>query len=201
MGILDDAIREHLELKRRRGADPNELERLEREALGPVRRGPHDAYDAQPDEEPGSELAYRDEESGAGWTEPQRESEFPEDDYDELVDDEVEQWEAPERGPVGGGIGVEPDTAAPATPAPPAAAPPPAPAEPPARGSIREEDYLEQETVEHDVEGEASEAAERPEPPESDDMLEETPEFLQDTPDHDRLWFEQRPPRDFDLDG
>ena len=33
------------------------------------------------------------------------------------------------------------------------------------------------------------------------DVLEETPEFLQDTPDHDRLWFEQRPPRDFDFDG
>src|SRR5437764_10807831 len=39
MGILDDAIREHLDLKRRRGADPSEVERLEREALGPVRRG------------------------------------------------------------------------------------------------------------------------------------------------------------------
>ena len=39
MGLLDDAIREHLELKRRRGADPTEVERLEREALGPVRRG------------------------------------------------------------------------------------------------------------------------------------------------------------------
>ena len=37
--------------------------------------------------------------------------------------------------------------------------------------------------------------------PEQDDPLEETPEFLQDTPDHDRLWFEQRPPRDFDFDG
>ena len=31
--------------------------------------------------------------------------------------------------------------------------------------------------------------------------FEETPEFLQDTPDHDRLWFEQRPPKDFDFDG
>src|SRR5579859_3719841 len=38
MGLLDEAIREHLELKRRRGADPTEVERLEREALGPVRR-------------------------------------------------------------------------------------------------------------------------------------------------------------------
>ena len=34
-----------------------------------------------------------------------------------------------------------------------------------------------------------------------DDVLETTPEFLQDAPEHDRLWFEQRPPRDFDFDG
>ena len=34
MGLLDDAIREHLELKRAHGADPNEVERQEREALG-----------------------------------------------------------------------------------------------------------------------------------------------------------------------
>src|SRR5690349_13245213 len=40
MGLLDDAIREHLDLKRRRGADPSDIERPEREALGPVRRGP-----------------------------------------------------------------------------------------------------------------------------------------------------------------
>ena len=31
-------------------------------------------------------------------------------------------------------------------------------------------------------------------------MLEETPDFLQETPEHDRLWFEQKPPRDFDFD-
>ena len=34
----------------------------------------------------------------------------------------------------------------------------------------------------------------------AEDVLEETPEFLQETPEHDRLWFEQRPPRDFDWD-
>ena len=33
-----------------------------------------------------------------------------------------------------------------------------------------------------------------------EDVLEETPEFLQDTPEHDRLWFEQKPPKDFDFD-
>ena len=39
-------------------------------------------------------------------------------------------------------------------------------------------------------------------PPDGDeeDVLEETPDFLQETPEHDRLWFEQKPPRDFDWD-
>lgn len=36
MGLLDDAIREHLELKRRRGADAAEVAREERAALEPV---------------------------------------------------------------------------------------------------------------------------------------------------------------------
>src|SRR3954451_19688967 len=40
MGLLDDAIREHLELKRAHGADPGEVAQLEREAFGPARRGP-----------------------------------------------------------------------------------------------------------------------------------------------------------------
>jgi hypothetical protein len=38
MGILDDAIREHLELKRRHGVPEEELQRQEEEALGPARR-------------------------------------------------------------------------------------------------------------------------------------------------------------------
>src|SRR3954466_5545457 len=54
MGLLDDAIREHLDLKRRRGADPSEVAREEAEALGPVRReappqpGVGDDYDDEP---------------------------------------------------------------------------------------------------------------------------------------------------------
>jgi hypothetical protein len=36
MGLLDDAIREHIELKRRRGAEPGEIARVEREALEPA---------------------------------------------------------------------------------------------------------------------------------------------------------------------
>ena len=38
MSILDDAIREHLELKRAHGADEAEVKRLEDEAFGPPGR-------------------------------------------------------------------------------------------------------------------------------------------------------------------
>src|ERR1700754_5069400 len=38
MSILDDAIREHLELKRAHGADEGELQKLEDEAFGPPQR-------------------------------------------------------------------------------------------------------------------------------------------------------------------
>ncbi len=47
----------------------------------------------------------------------------------------------------------------------------------------------------------AAPPAPAPSAPAEEDVLEETPEFLQDAPEHDRLWFEQRPPRDFDFDG
>jgi hypothetical protein len=43
MGLLDDAIREHLELKRQHGADPSEVARQERAALAPV----HDDEDPE----------------------------------------------------------------------------------------------------------------------------------------------------------
>jgi hypothetical protein len=38
MGVLEEAIREHLELKRKHGASDEEVERKELEALGPARR-------------------------------------------------------------------------------------------------------------------------------------------------------------------
>jgi|SRR5579884_3621471 len=199
MGLLDDAIREHLELKRRRGADPNEIERLEQEALGPVRRGPRETYEGQLPDEP--EPAYRDEDAVGAYAESD-EPPFMDDGTELMEIDEVEEWEPQRRGPIQGGIPVEPDTAAPATPAPPLPGEgPPVPAQaPPPAGALDEHDYLEQETVEHEVEADGADATPEDAAGE-DDMLEETPEFLQDTPDHDRLWFEQRPPRDFDLDG
>jgi hypothetical protein len=34
----------------------------------------------------------------------------------------------------------------------------------------------------------------------NEDVLEDTPEFLEDAPEDDNLWFEQKPPKDFDFD-
>jgi hypothetical protein len=53
MGILDEAIREHLDLKRRQGAADEELKRLEDEAFGPpTRPGDPDFPDRESEEEP-----------------------------------------------------------------------------------------------------------------------------------------------------
>src|SRR5581483_19398 len=86
MGLLDDAIREHLDLKRRRGADPSEIERAEREALGPVRRGPEDV-------EPGLEGDLPSEHM-TGADEPLAYGETAEDSWSETFDDETELFGA-----------------------------------------------------------------------------------------------------------
>ena len=180
MGLLDDAIREHLDLKRRRGADPAEVEQQEREALGPV-RGAAPATAEQP--------------------EPV-EAELPD-------DPDLEPYEDEELPPL-------------------PADPEPAPlAEPEHHGAVRAPDppeHVSQPTQQYsvdDLEVLRRQEERRPEPgpepaprafaepdedvvpadeePEPEDVLDETPEFLQEAPEHDRLWFEQRPPRDFDF--
>ncbi len=175
MGLLDDAIREHLDLKRRRGADPAEVERDEREALGPVRRNqapvtPESAREESVADETGSGTYdhAQDEDWSFGSEDDSPRSEDGEDRPDH-VDDEFDDE-----------------------------------LEPLAPGSRSADDEpLGGPTVEYDVSGDVHREARGPadEPSKDDDVLEETPEFLQDTPDHDRLWFEQRPPRDFDFDG
>ncbi len=66
----------------------------------------------------------------------------------------------------------------------------------------------EYDEPEPEPEPEAAAAAE-PEPvaeaePEAarhdEDVLEETPDFLEESPEDDQLWFEQKPPKDFDFD-
>jgi|SRR5579884_1591349 len=209
MGLLDDAIREHLDLKRRRGADPAEIERAEREALGPVRREPLGSEELGERLDPGVHepgYAYEEELPSATAPETSADPEPPplaiggqpdatatgqvagegeyEADYDEYEDDEefYDEYE------------LESSTQAP----PPAAeqSHPPAPAAAPPPPPPRFDDTLG-ETTEYDIESADAEGPAE----DGEDVLEETPEFLQDTPDHDRLWFEQKPPRDFDFDG
>jgi hypothetical protein len=58
MGLLDDAIREHLDLKRRRGADPGMVAREERDALAPVFGEEGDErHDLAEDQSPGDGAA------------------------------------------------------------------------------------------------------------------------------------------------
>jgi hypothetical protein len=229
MGLLDDAIREHLELKRQRGADASEIDRLEHEALGPVRRQPLESPDRESDSE--AEVDHRSGES-------QRTDELTEADYEEYYDEEdsgeaeTGDWGEPfeegfERPGSRASRAEPPPTTSDRESSEPPSAPeqqgergfrrwrrsrresvppedaPPTQAEPPERPPRGDE------TVEYGVEDslgarggetEKGRAAGRASSEEEEDVLEETPEFLQDAPEHDRLWFEQRPPRDFDFD-
>ena len=56
-------------------------------------------------------------------------------------------------------------------------------------------------TGEEDLEEDDSENAGAGDPDffDQDDPLEATPDFLEETPEHDRLWFEQKPPKDFEF--
>ncbi len=136
MGLLDDAIRQHLDLKRRHGADPGDVAKLEHEAFGPVERDDALAVPALDGEPPGDE-----DEAETSWDESQLEPESP-----------------------GGSVRLDA-----------AGNSGPSPSDTP---QLDPEDGVERE---------------------GHDELEETPEFLQETPEHDRMWFEQKPPRDFDF--
>jgi hypothetical protein len=270
MGLLDEAIREHLDLKRRRGADPTEIERAEREALGPVRR------------EPSMSAAYADEGSAAALTDAPADDfvlaaevgEFageakttitrPDEDpapaiaapdYADPAFDDFAAIEPPgpsalEPEPLVPAVGLEPEPepevkpkrrhlfgrhrhdedARPSAPGQPSLAGPLPTGEfesvEPDAGtggeSVRRGQPIGHEesslpvtapptlritpdaepgnTIEYDVE-QAFLDEDKAAPAEGEDILEETPDFLADTPDHDRLWFEQKPPPDFDFDN
>jgi hypothetical protein len=197
MGLLDDAIREHLDLKRRRGADPAEIERAEREALGPVRRDPIASDEAGPRAGASALAEGSPPSEGTGVIPDRPASTVPagetfggelgdddlaeDEDWDDYEDDDYEDDHEFEPGHSDPG----PDSSVQAPPAPephPAHALPPHPNEDP------------EATRAFQIE------PEEPAEESDEDVLEETPDFLQDTPDHDRLWFEQRPPKDFDFD-
>jgi hypothetical protein len=214
MGLLDDAIREHLELKRRNGADASEVARQEREALGPARRGPeplevppHPAGDPEPADpalvDPQVDApVYREPEDVPEYVPPARPAVDPEPEplaeappvepeRSAAVPEEAEvEWEAPEPEPEDGRHTDQPTVAfdaadiADAERRTPVREPVEEP--PPVREPAQEPPAPQRDPEHEDAD---------------EDVLEETPDFLQETPEHDRLWFEQRPPRDFDFDG
>jgi hypothetical protein len=190
MGILDDAIRQHLELKRQHGAPEEELQRQEEEALGPARR------DVAPAEAPGGDGDV-DLEAEAAEAASEEETELfePEATRDEL-ETMLEEPEPELEPPYEPEPGDEPELEA--VPEPESVPPSPAPFD----ADTAFEGFAEQdEPDEEEPEDEAEAASEEPDPPRDEaDVLEDTPDFLQETPEHDRLWFEQKPPRDFDFD-
>lgn len=262
MGALDDAIREHLELKRQHGARDSEIKELEDEAFGPPSRpgdpdfpartpageganggaegdtsdepaavvsppapeqtAPAPASDETappPPKQPPTELmdspspeTEEAEAASTGAAELEAEETSPSffdqqadhdsleedlgvDDLDLKLDDDVALEEPSEE------ISVElPAEELPAEP----------PSEEPGSESSEEapvEDPVLQPTEEHPFEDE--EAGEPPLEEESieiegegedEDVLEETPEFLRETPENEELWFDQGEPKDFDFE-
>ena len=157
MGLLDDAIREHLELKRRHGAAEEEVSKLQDEVLGDAKPAPEPAA-PQPEPAPETQpVAEVPEEPAVEIPPPAAEPEPWMDDPDEVPFEEALDHRRPQ--PT---TEFSADDVAEAEGAPPS-------------------EYV------------------APDEEPGDDLLEETPDFLQETPEHERLWFEQKPPRDFDF--
>jgi hypothetical protein len=262
MGILDEAIKEHLELKRQHGAGESELQQLEDEAFGAAER-PGDepaadalseaptAYMAQPDmpaveaaegnspkrrpdphiadlQEPPEQEApsagHSTEERHAIAEQPtemydveeeiaSQEREAPSE--DELVEEEMNE---PRLAPVDPLADMEKAGDAPAVEAVGAGEEGDADLDEEFWDEKRLSDELDQALEappEAEAEPEAAEpaAAEESEGPEEagdecqgqprdreEDVLGETPDFLEEAPEDDQLWFEQKPPKDFDFD-
>jgi hypothetical protein len=273
MGVLDDAIREHLELKRKHGAAEEELQRQEQEALGPARRDvaqQHEMDTGEPEVEQettlfdGGEAPAAEDGDGApplGEDSPAAQpfadsaesappAELEPTALHEPTAAEPTSVEPPPAEPPPSAhdeppaIAHEPPSSAEEPPAlheePPVAGQPPVGQEPDVgshpptepyqvevhdlAGSDQDEpgpepdprdtrledtqphgfDELDEEEPGANLDDEEDEddddlLASDPEH-EDQDVLEDTPDFLQETPEHDRLWFEQKPPRDFDFD-
>ena len=196
MGLLDDAIREHLELKRRSGADPGEVAREQHEALDPVDREPDalaadDALaDAVADVTPAQHPNQAIEQPELGVMPGGVREDMPDDlaDTPAQVGDGGDETAELDMRTVFDDEDATPGVAGGVRPADHKGEPP---AE--ARGG-------DDESLEWEMPGEDAPAVQEEGEPDPD-VLEETPDFLRETPEHERLWFEQRPPRDFDFDN
>lgn len=293
MGILDEAIREHLELKRQHGAGDSELQQLEDEAFGQAERpGGESAIDSpaeaptqfmeQPEasegetarreptiadlqepppppppaeepapaavETPAEESEAAIEPAGHSTEERQAIAEQPTELFDveeeigppaptdeEIVEEEIAEPRLAPTDPLAGLEESEEAEVSVQGPAPdddeeyddeddafwneqrlsdeldqaleapaPVAEPEPEPeveSEPGPEPEPEYEDEPESEELPLAEEEPAAAAEAEPEASHPDeDVLEETPDFLEETPEDDQLWFEQKPPKDFDFD-
>lgn len=295
MGILDDAIKEHLELKRQHGAEDSELKQLEDEAFGAAERPgsegsapdplaeaptefmtqpdvegapeaevaadatPLEAEDAPGRPAPRSEIADLQEAPPSEREEPAEEeapamehetvpeadapaepissgpateereaiAEQPTEMYDIEEELSISQAEAPSEEELAEKELAEPRLA----PVDPLAGLDEEPKEEAEDEEYEEDDDFwdekrlsdeldqaleapseteEKETIfdqppvtepEPAPQPEDEPAAEEPPPAaREEDVLEETPDFLEEAPEDDELWFEQKPPKDFDFD-
>jgi hypothetical protein len=290
MGIFDDAIREHLELKRQHGAGGPELKQLEDEAFGPPERpgggesppdpfaeaptefmaapetaegqapegepqarreppGIADLQEALPPAEPVEEeqpamehevvpeLPHSTEERHAIAEQPTEmfdvegeiaasESSSPSD--EELVEEEIVEPRLAPVDPLAGLEAAEAEAEIEVSAAAedesdededddfwneqrlsdeldqaleaPAEEPEAEAVEVEEAGEADAEEVVEDLAVEDEDEGEpGTEPGGAPSRDREDDVLEDTPDFLEDSED-DELWFEQKPPKDFDFD-
>ncbi|HEX4837818.1 MAG TPA: hypothetical protein VFV03_04760 [Solirubrobacteraceae bacterium] len=193
MGLLNDAIREHLELKRLRGADPGEVAREEHDALGPVRREDGSEHGGQEDTE--TQLpsdADRSVSPDSEWAPPTDSSVVGQETVEINMDAELA---------TGTDAGHDPEAMGDERGAPTGSA---AHKQAGAEESLEWEmpgDHPDEPVDGAGMEGEADSRVDdnHDENERVEDVLEETPDFLRDTPEQERLWFEQRPPRDFDF--
>ena len=178
MGLLDDAIREHLELKRLNGADPGAVAREEHDALGPVLR----ESEAHEDGQEGKEASQSEAERTASEAEQLQ--------AHRSLSTSQETVEINMDAELAGGAHRE-------------QVPEPSPAAPVAHPQTQSEESFEWEVPHDEVPTKGATSTEVDDEVDDpvEDVLEETPDFLRDTPEQERLWFEQRPPRDFDFDG
>jgi len=250
MGILDEAIREHTELKRQHGADQSELQKLEDDAFGPPGRPGEGEADGLA-EAPTEFMAQPD--SAAEAPSEAAEATSSRSESAARIADLQEAPPAPES--------AEEPPPAEASDEEPSATEHQIPEPTPSGPTTEEREVIaEQPTEMHDVEEELAEetegeagvveleedeedddfwdekrlsdeldqaleapveaeeeagdevvedGAEADEEPAAEthtasagdeDVLEETPEFLEQSPEDDELWFEQKPPKDFDFD-
>jgi hypothetical protein len=240
MGILDDAIREHLELKRSHGASEDEVRRKEAEVFGSVRQEQaaptadehtqlltqpgapetHVAEPARPDVDalqPAPEDPYEVHEDDHAQPDPGAHEDVHAD-RTEHATRPVEAFFDTEHAAEAGAGMLEPHEVDPGPPSRPEQHYKQPTEEHPALADydrIHQEEHppepvfrrtepepLENPDLDEPPPRQSYEPAHEEDPREGDDgeqLLEETPEFLQDAPEHDRLWFEQKPPRDFDF--